>query len=94
MAFLMVTAVVALMPSLASSQISVTESAVTLCVMACFQYLKSQSTSVPLVIVKAPVASIWVSEVDEMELSERTFTVSSAEKFEVIDESVKSPSSR
>lgn len=44
---------------------------------------------VPLVIVKAPAASIALADVEEMELSERTFTVNPAEELEVIDESVK-----
>ena len=91
-AFLMVTAVVALMPSLASEvKSSVTESTVTLsALMACFSVLESfKLLPVPLVIVKAPSASIALAEVEEMELSERTFTVNPAEELEVIDESVK-----
>ena len=39
--------------------------------------------------VKAPAASMALAEVAEMELSERTFTVNSAEELEVIEESVK-----
>ena len=91
-AFLMVTAVVALMPSLASEvKSSVTESIVTLsALMACFSVLERvRVLPVPLVIVKAPAASMAFADVEEIELSERTFTVNSAEELEVIDESVK-----
>ena len=92
MAFLMVTAVVALMPSLASEvKSSVTESTVTLsALMACFSILERvKLLPVPLVMVNAPAASMALAEVEEMELSERTLTVNSAEELEVIDESVK-----
>ena len=91
-AFLMVTAVVALMPSLASEvKSSVTESTVTLsALMACFSILERvKLLPVPLVMVNAPAASMALAEVEEMELSERTLTVNSAEELEVIDESVK-----
>ena len=93
----MITAVVALMPSLASEvKSSVTESTVTLsALMACFSVLERvKLLPIPLVMVKAPAASMALAEVEEMELSERTFTVNSAEELEVIDESVKVTSSK
>ena len=88
----MITAVVALMPSLASEvKSSVTESTVTLpALMACFSVLERvKLLPVPLVMVNAPAASMALAEVEEIELSERTFTVNSAEELEVIEESVK-----
>lgn len=91
-AFLIVTAVVALIPSFASEvKSSVTESTVTLsALIACFSVLERvRALPVPLVIVKAPAASIALADVEEIELSERTLTVNSAEELEVIDESVK-----
>ena len=91
-AFLIVTAVVALIPSLASDvKSSVTESTVTLsALMACFSVLERvRVLPVQLVIVKAPAASIALADVEEIKLSERTLTVNSAEELEVIDESVK-----
>ena len=91
-AFLIVTAVVALIPSFASEvKSSVTESTVTLsALIACFSvHERVRVLPVPLVIVKAPAASIALADVEEIELSERTLTVNSAEELEVIDESVK-----
>lgn len=80
------------MPSLASEvKSNVTESTITLsALMASFSVLERvKILPVPLVMVKAPAASIALAEVEEMELSERTFTVNPAEELEVIDESVK-----
>ena len=80
------------MPSLASEvKSSVTESTVTLsALMACFSVLERvKLLPVPLVMVNAPAASMALAEVEEIELSERTFTVNSAEELEVIEESVK-----
>ena len=58
--------------------------------MACFSVLERvKLLPVPLVMVKAPAASMALAEVEEIELSEMTFTVNSAEELEVIEESVK-----
>ena len=71
-AFLIVTAVVALIPSLASDvKSSVTESTVTLsALMVCFSVLERvKLLPVPLVMVNAPAASMALAEVEEIELS-------------------------
>ena len=86
-----------MIPSFASEvKSSVTESTVTLsALMTCFSVLERvKLLPVPLVMVKAPDASIALADVEEMELSERTFTVNPAEELEVIDESVKVTPSR